>query len=247
MAIPTTRDEFKEYCLRILGKPVIEINVDDTQIEDRIDEALKYYQDYHFDGSQLTYVKHEITQDDLDNQYIPMDDSVIGVVRVLPEQNAFGGAGMFNVKYQYMLNNVSSINTGGMVNYMLSMQALQQVDNMFNGTKSIRFNRHTDRLYIDTDWATEYPLGSFVVLHCYVGLDGSTYSDVWGDRWLANYAAALIQEAWGRHLTKFVGVTMPGGLQFNGEQILSEAKEKRKEMEEEMINSFSIPVCNFIA
>ena len=51
MAVPTSRSEFKEFCLRKLGKPVIEINVDDDQVEDRIDESLKYYWDYHFDGS----------------------------------------------------------------------------------------------------------------------------------------------------------------------------------------------------
>ena len=64
MATPTTRKEFKEYCLRKLGKPVIEINVDDDQIDDRIDEALKYYWDYHFDGSERLYYKYMIQDGD---------------------------------------------------------------------------------------------------------------------------------------------------------------------------------------
>ena len=46
MAVPNTRESFKNYCLRRLGEPVIDVNVDDEQVEDRIDEALKYYQDY---------------------------------------------------------------------------------------------------------------------------------------------------------------------------------------------------------
>lgn len=58
---PASREELKEYCLRALGKPVIQINVDDTQLEDRIDEALAYYQDYHFDGAARTYLKRRIT------------------------------------------------------------------------------------------------------------------------------------------------------------------------------------------
>ena len=52
MAIPATRKEFKDYCLRRLGSPVIDINVDDQQVEDRIDEALLYYRDYHYDGTE---------------------------------------------------------------------------------------------------------------------------------------------------------------------------------------------------
>ncbi len=69
MAVPTTRAEFKEYCLRKLGKPVIEINVDDDQVEDRIDESLKYYYDYHFDGSEKIYYKHIVTSNDVTNKY----------------------------------------------------------------------------------------------------------------------------------------------------------------------------------
>ena len=54
MATPTTKAELKEYCLRRLGKPVIEINIDDDQMDDRIDEAILFYQDYHFDGTLKT-------------------------------------------------------------------------------------------------------------------------------------------------------------------------------------------------
>jgi hypothetical protein len=68
MAVPTSRAEFKEYCLRKLGKPVIEINVDDDQVEDRIDESIRYYWDYHFDGSEKTYYKYQITSDDITNR-----------------------------------------------------------------------------------------------------------------------------------------------------------------------------------
>jgi hypothetical protein len=61
MAIPTSRDEFKEYCLRALGKPVIQINVDEDQVEDRIDEALYVYQQHHYDAVTKTYMVHRVT------------------------------------------------------------------------------------------------------------------------------------------------------------------------------------------
>ena len=61
MATPNSRENLKQYCLRMLGKPVVEINVDDDQLEDRIDEGLQYFQEYHFDGVEKTYVRHKVT------------------------------------------------------------------------------------------------------------------------------------------------------------------------------------------
>ena len=61
MAEPASRAEFKDYCLRKLGFPVLEINVDDDQIEDSIDDALQYYRMRHYDGTELAYMKHLFT------------------------------------------------------------------------------------------------------------------------------------------------------------------------------------------
>ena len=66
MAEPASRENLKQYALRALGKPVIEINVDDDQLEDRMDEALQYFSQYHFDGVKRTYLKYEYTQADHD-------------------------------------------------------------------------------------------------------------------------------------------------------------------------------------
>src|SRR6056300_1513447 len=107
MAIPTTRTEFKEWCLRSLGKPVIEINVEDDQVEDRIDEALQYFAQYHYDGVERMYLKYQITADDITrargntstvvtdtadssisatwkegNNFIPVPDSIVSIIEV---------------------------------------------------------------------------------------------------------------------------------------------------------------------
>jgi hypothetical protein len=60
MAIPTTRETLKQYCLRELGAPVLEINVDDDQLEDRIDQSLDYWRLYHYDGIEKLYMKQQI-------------------------------------------------------------------------------------------------------------------------------------------------------------------------------------------
>ena len=65
MATPSTRETLKQYCLRNLGKPVIDINVDDDQVEDRIDEALQYFAQYHVDGVERMYLKYLVTEADI--------------------------------------------------------------------------------------------------------------------------------------------------------------------------------------
>ena len=66
MAKPTTRQELKDYCLRQLGAPVLEINVADEQVDDLLDDTLQYFNERHFDGVEKTYLKYKITQDDID-------------------------------------------------------------------------------------------------------------------------------------------------------------------------------------
>ena len=65
MATPNSKASLKEYIKRALGAPVLEINVDDDQFDDRIDEALQYFHEFHYDGSIKTYLKHQFTADEL--------------------------------------------------------------------------------------------------------------------------------------------------------------------------------------
>jgi len=246
MAQPTTRKEFKEWCLRKLGKPVIEINVDPDQADDRIDEALSYYWDYHFDGAEKTYLRHELTQDDIDNGYITIPENIIGVVKIfnMSTSPTFQN-GMFSAQYQFVLNHIHEIAGYNLVNFYMSMQHLQFMEEILTGMQPIRYNRHVNKLHIDTN-LTLFAPGHFVVAECYQIVDPDIYADVWKDRWLQNYAAAKIKYQWGSNLTKFVGMSLPGNVQFNGEQILNDAREEISRLEEEMISSYSLPVADMI-
>jgi hypothetical protein len=334
MAQPTTKSEFKEFCLRKLGKPVIEINVDDDQVDDRIDEALSYYQDYHFDGVEKTYVKHQVVNSyvefaaleegdflvgeviseyednttegatatatativaidvtnkrvffkkpsfgDFDNtkfvssptfaakhgaaagnrraittafkgtyelRYIEVPENIIGAINVFsPESNVSLGSGIFSAKYQYVLHNLHEINMGPLLSFKMSMQHLQLMEEMLVGKVPMRYNRHQDRIMLDMDWDSLI-LGDYIVIEAYSVVDPTTYADVWKDRFLQNYATAKIKYQWGSNLTKFNGMTLPGGVQFNGEQILSDAREEIQRLEEEMSNSYSLPSVDMI-
>jgi len=246
MAAPTTKAEFKEYCLRKLGKPVIEINVDDDQVDDRIDEAIRYYWDYHFDGSDRIYYKHQVTSDDVTNKYITLPENIIGAVRVFQIGDpSIRADDLFNIRYQIALNDLYTLTNVSLVPYYMVMEHLALVTELLVGQQPIRYQRHKDRLYVDMDWNT-VPVGTFLLVEAYEVIDPAVYTDAWNDRWLQNYATALIKKQWGSNLTKFTGMSLPGGVQFNGEKIYDDATEEIRRMEDEMISSYSLPVLDMI-
>ena len=245
MAVPTTRSDFKEYCLRKLGKPVIEINVDDDQVDDRVDEALLYYADYHFDGSEKTYYKYQVTQTDITNKYITLPENIIGAVSIFPVGQGLNTNNLFNIRYQIALNDLYTLTSVSMVPYYMALTHIQFLEQMLVGQKQIRYNRHTNKFYVDMDWNI-INVDDYLIIEAYMVVDPTTYSNVWGDRWLSRYATALIKQQWGSNIKKYQGMLLPGGLTFNGQQIYTEATEEIKQLEAEMITSYSLPVTDMI-
>ena len=241
MSRPTSKATFKEHCLRRLGKPVIEINVDEDQLDDRVDEALDYYADYHFDGFEHTYYKHQVTDTDKTNKYITLPDNIIGVVDLFDIGDATSTNNLFNVRYQIALNDLYDLSRYDLVPYFMNFQNIRFIEEMLVGKQPLRYNRHVNRLHIDMDWG-KVTAGDYLIAEVYNIVDPETYTDVYGDRWLHKYVTALFQVQWGRNLTKFVGMQLPGGVQFNGEQILQQGLEEKQRLEEEMISSYSLPV-----
>ena len=246
MAIPTDRNSFKQYCLRKLGAPVIEINVDDDQLEDRIDESLRYYWDYHFDGSQMIYYKHQITAQDRINKYIILPENIIGAVSIFSIADPSVRADdLFNIRYQIALNDLYTLTSVSMIPYYMVMEHLALITEMLVGKQPIRYNRHQNKLYIDMDWNSLRD-GEFILVQAYEVVDPELFSDVWADRWLQNYTTQKFKYQWGTNLTKFTGLQLPGGVQFNGEKILDDAERTLEKMEQEMISSYSLPVMDMV-
>lgn len=244
MAIPTTREEFKKYCLRKLGEPVIKINVSEEQVDDRVDEALSFWQEYHYNGSELMYLKHALTEEDIERGYIEAPSNLVGVTRILElGSSIMTGTGMFNITYQYVLNNISDMTAASIQNYWMTMQNIRFLQEWLVGLPMIRYNRHHNKIHLDIS-ADRLNAGMFVVIEAYAPLD-ETNSDIWSDRWLQKYATVLIKEEWGEILSKFVGVQMMGGVAFNGEQIKNEARDERMRMEEDAIHNLQPIVMNF--
>ena len=239
MAKPTTREQHKQYCLRSLGKPVVDINVDDEQLEDRIDESLQYFRDYHYDGTEHVYLKHQITSSDKTNEYISVNDNIQGITRLFNIGDTNSSSNIFNIRYQMHLNDLFDFSSATSSPYVNAMRHVEQLEEIFVGKKPIRFNRHMDRLYIDMDWTNDVAVDDYIIIDAYRTLDTDTYTDVWNDRWLLQYSTALFKRQWGLNLSKFAGLQLPGGITLDGPRILQEATEEINRLEEAMITNYS--------
>jgi len=261
MATPNTRETLKQYCLRALGQPVIEINVDDDQLEDRIDEAVQYFQQYHYDGIRRTYLKYQYTSADKsritgtssesatkdsttttwkeDNNYLIVPDSVISVINIFPFSDK-GNLNLFDVRYQLRLNDLYDFSSTSVINYDVVLRHLDFLDHILVGEKPLRFNQHDNRLYIDMDWKNDLQVNEYLVIECYRKLDPASYSDVWDDIYLKRYTTALFKKQWGANLSKFGGVQMIGGVTLNGVEIYQQAMQDIEKLEQEIRSTFEL-------
>lgn len=241
----TTLDDFKRYCLRSLGAPVTTIDVTDEQIQDRCDDALRKFQDHHFDASERMYLKHQVTAEDVTNQYIPIPAYVSGIVRVLPyASGAYGVTGVnpFSIQYQLRLNDIWDMGSTSVVYYQQLMQYTTMLDQMLNGRPLVRFNRVQDRLSIDAQWGKHIVEGMYIIVECYRALDPAEFNKMYDNPWFKRYTTALIKRQWGTNLKKFSGVQMIGGTMLNGQQIFDEASQEIQMLEIELRNVWEEPI-----
>ena len=174
MAQPTTRQQFIDYCKRRLGFPVIDINVDDDQISDRVDDALQFFEDYHFDGVEKMYMKHQITQADIDRRWIYCPDAVTYVVGMFPFDDSNSSINMFDLRYQLRLHDLYDFTSVSYVSYEITMQHIRTLNLMFSGTPQIRFNRKQNKIFLDIDWSRDVSVGDYVVIDCYRAIRPAT-------------------------------------------------------------------------
>jgi len=250
MANPSTRQGLIDYCLRELGDPVIEINVDEDQLEDRVDEALQYYREYHSDATVRTYLKHEITAADVSNEYIELDSDIIFVSKMFPLASNFNsGRNFFDIKYQMMLNDMASLIhfAGDLAYYEQMQQYLSLLDMKLNGQPQVQWSRRQNRLYIFGDFEDgDIEEGDYIIAEVYTIIDPSTHTAIWNDMWLKQYTTALIKRQWGANLIKFEGMQLPGGVVMNGRQYYDDANQEIERLREEIRMNHELPPDFFV-
>ncbi len=275
MAVPASRAELKEYCLRRLGHPVLEINVDDDQLDDLIDDAFQYYRERHFDGVEKIYLKHEITADDVTRfdsadetsstlapdaatwssrkNFIEIPEQVVGISKVFGISSNVARNDLFGMNNQYFLMDIFSFSSGfafgnfDMSNYYMIKQYFETLD-MIVQTGSLvefRFNQRSDRLYVDIDKGRIVE-GNYLLIECYSYVDPDVATQFYNDSFIKQYLTSLIKRQWGQNLIKFNNVQLPGGVSLNGRQLFEDAQKEIDVLMEKSSSYYELPPMDMI-
>lgn len=267
MARPSSRQELIDYCLRKLGAPVLEINLDEDQIDDCIDDALQYYHERHYDGVERVFLKHYVSENDVTrfkdsndtttasngdtwqerNNYIEIPDHVIGVNRIFSFVASTIRGDLFGIEYQMFLNDLYAFGSLDILNYYMTKSYLETLDMVLNTGSLIqlRFNKRQNRLYVDYE-AKNLTKDRWLIIECYRALDPEDFRKVYDDKFLKRYAVALMKKQWGQNLIKFNNVQLPGGVSINGEQIYAEGVKEIEELETKMSSYYELPPLDMI-
>jgi len=247
MASPASRSQLKDYCLRKLGFPVIDINVDDDQLEDRIDDALQKFRDYHYDGTEEIYLAHQVTSGDIANTYIQVSDNISGVTRLLPissgsiSSSSSQGFNIFDINYQIRLNDFYNLLSSSYTYYVIAREHLAMLDMIVTGEIPFSYNKKVNRINLHMDWAGRLAVGDYIVFQAIQIVDPSTYTKVFNDSWLKSYTAALFKMQWGNNINKYTNYTLPGGLVVNGEKIYNDAVAEIEILHTKLREEYELP------
>ena len=273
MAQPSSRAELTDYCLKQLGKPVLEINVDDDPIDNLMHDAIQYFHEHHYDGIDRVFLKHKLTPATKDTltqsgvstttsanvvgaglttiespegvNYLPVPDTIIGVNQVMKIDHNTISAGLFNIKYQLFLNDVYYYGALDLLNYTMVKRYLEDLDFLLNPKTQVRFNKANHKLYLDVDW-NNVGQDEYLVIDCFRILDGADAPKLYNDSWLKKYLTALIKKQWGMNMMKFQGVMLPGGVQLNGRQIYDDGVQEVEKLEQKLRTDYELPPMDLI-
>lgn len=244
MAAISSRLGLINYCLRKLGEPVIEVNIDEDQVEDKVDDALQVYQEFHSDATYRTYYTTIVTEQNMEDEYVTIPSDVLYVTRMMKGGMGMMGGGWHNFPYQWWTSQMGGMGGsscggnqmyGGMNMMVQSYMYMSMIDTVLNGAPLIEFVRRANRLHIQGEVDSGgMKVGQHMAFECYRALDPEVHTSIYNDMFMKDYTTALIKEQWGQNMSKFEGMQLPGGVTINGRVILEEAKGEIESLRERM-------------
>lgn len=275
MAKPSSRQELIDYCKRQLGAPVLQINIADEQVDDIVDTALQFYQEWHYDGVERMYLKHQITAEDVTRftetnetastpdpdtatwenrkNFIEIPDHVLGVSKVFGVSSNWVRNDLFGLSNQYFLMDMFSFSSGfafgrfDLTNFYMIKQYFETIDMVVNTGQLVqfRFNKRQDRLFVDID-PKRIVEDNYLLIECHRALDPDEFTQVYDDSFVKRYTTALMKRQWGQNLIKYQNVQLPGGITLNGRQIWEDGNKEVMELEADMPSKYTLPPMDMI-
>jgi len=239
--------DLKSYVLRRLGSPVINIEVADDQVTDRIEDAIQLFVERHYDGVEETYVKITTSAADVTNGYFSIPDNVVAVTTLL-EPNTGSSEPFMDAEWQFGRASMEDLLSGvpdgeTFTSYELTREYIELMNHYFAPARHFTHNRATNRLYVHG--ATLIENNSFIIkgYRAVVPDEATSYAiDLYDDTWIKKYTTALVKQQWGSNLKKFAGATLPGGQEIRGQEIYDEASEEITTLLEEFSDTYELPL-----
>ena len=243
--MPETKEELIDHCLERLGQPMVKVNVTRQQARIRVKEAVKKFLDYHYESTDLIWIRHVLSDVESQQKWIQVPDYVHQILTVFnlhmqhfyAETDGFGTSLYAYLNQNFISNSRSSL--PGKLDIWLYKRDLQDWESLFNASPHWHFNGPEKKLYMEARSESFKP-GTNVMYKAAVDISSVNGLAFWSNDWLIRYTTCLIQEQWGVNLQKFEFANMPGGNRIRNAEILSEAKaDKEKLLEELYANAMS--------
>ena len=246
MALPTNKAELSAWVLRELGEPVIRVNVSKEQVDDAIDTAMQFWQEYNEAGQERVYITKQVSETEIEAGIVEMPDNIQAVYKVIdprqPGASRSGGESLFDVTFQFMSFNVRGFtgtgnagSAGALSDFVILRQYMAELDRLFSIQPSFRFRHTTGRLFIDF-MNQYYNPGDYILVEVqqYIPED---FQKLWANRLLRGLATAHVRKKWGTNLSKFTNIQLPSGMTLNGMEILQQANNDIEKYEKEIMSN----------
>jgi len=238
MSAIASRADLKSFALSMLGHPLVTVDITDEAMDYRIDSALEFFQEYYFDGSDRFFLPHEITQLDIDNKYITIPPNIWGINNVMPFSNSAATTpNIFDLQYQLRMNDLRDLTSTSLIYYSQIMGHIALIDNLLTVQRQFRFNRNSDKLYMDMNWEARLTVGSWLMIDCYAVLDPEINTKFYNNRAFKDYVVAHFKLQWSMAYKKYDQIQLPGGVTIDGNSLYQEAKGELDDIENDIKNN----------
>lgn len=234
-----------------LGEPVIKVNISREQELQCAKDALGKYIDYHYNATDDVYIAHKITEEDFENGYIQTPPNVHTVIRLMNTNASIPNSiPLYATRNMVMGGDMEGWGMNdNMISFYLARETQAYFNKILNPALPMKWNKGSGRLYIDGPLKSKCGCGNTIVYEAQVvneiiewdcAGNSSSNTDFWETGWLKDYTAAKMKKQWGTNLMKFQNIELVEGMQFNGQEILEQAKEELSDLMEDLEERYTL-------
>jgi len=227
----------KQYILRKLGSPIINIEISNDQLEDCIDETIEDFYEEHFDGVHVGFLPLQLTAGKIEYQ---LEDEIQEVLRIITSKNLsfdWSGDDSLLLSSFYLGNEQYPIYRNTLVDVEVFRQTVKMYQDYFDIPIQFNYNTTTRKLFL----FAEPKVDTSTFIKVYKSDDGDIEKYL-KDGWVKAYSTALARLQWGDNLSKYDNVNLPGGATFNFNGIIQRAEADIERLKEELEDKYSLPI-----